>query len=355
MRVNNLQKYAVMALVLSFVQGCMDNPIIKKDKALVVTTFAVQKPIETQYRNFKGTVVPADLTPLSFRVEGEIDAIPVHNGQQVKKGQLLAKLDDSKQRQQLSDAQAQYELAVKQQNRAQDLILKKMISQSELDELTTRKRITEVDFEVAKNRLKYTRLLAPFDGYVSEVPKQSFESVTPGETVLTLYRDDLVRVLIGISNSVLATINPDLNERTYKVKTTFAGISRPYLLSYYQNSSEPSVGEKAFELWLEMPQVEPPILPGTSASLDVDLVAAGLHVMTGYVVPMTVLDAGNKKGEFYVWKLIDGKAHKQAVEIVQIDKDGVIISKGLHSNDLLINSNLRRLRDNTPVATAEKE
>ena len=355
MSTNNMKKQLVLALLLGLLQGCLDTPVIKERKPLIVTTFAVQKPIETQYRNFKGTVVPADLTPLSFRLEGELDTILVRNGQHVKQGELLARLDDSKLRQQLADTQAQYELAVKQQRRAQDLIKRKMISQSELDQLTTSKRIAQVNFDVAKNRLKYTHLIAPFSGYISDVPKQSFESVNPGETILTIYRDDVVRVRVNISNSVLATINPDINERNYKVQTTFSGDDRTHTLDYYQHTSEPVEGGSAFAFWLEMSQVEPSILPGTSVNLNVDLVEAGLNIITGYVVPMTVLDAGSKKGEFYIWKLIDGKVHKQLVDVIQVNKDGAIISKGLHSDDILVSSHLRRLRDNTVVITAEKE
>lgn len=355
MKTNKIIKFAITALLIGLIQGCLDKPEIREGKPLMVTTFTVQKPVETQYRNFKGTVIPADLTPLSFRVEGELDKILVRNGQKIKKGQLLAQLDDSKQRQQLADTKAQYSLAVKQLNRAKDLLTKKMISQSELDELSTNKRITEVNYEVAKNRLKYTRLVAPFSGYVSEIPKESFESVNPGEIILSVFRDDVVRVRIGISNSVLASLNPDLDVRTYKVNTTFSSDTRNHILTYYKHASEPAEGESAFEFWLEMPQVEPPILPGTSANLNVDLIAAGLRIISGYTIPMTALDAGVNKGEFYVWKLIDGKTHKQLVEIVQISKEGVIISQGLHSGDMLVNSQLNRLRDNTPAATANKE
>ncbi|MGB5445393.1 MAG: efflux RND transporter periplasmic adaptor subunit [Psychromonas sp.] len=352
---NNIKKLAVMALLLGLIQGCQDETQSKVDKPLMVTTFTVQPPIETQYRDFKGTVVAADLTPLSFRLEGELNEILVRNGQHVQQGELLAKLDDRKLRQQLADTQAQYELAVKQQHRAQELLTKKMASQSEFDEISTSRRIAQVNFEVAKNKLNYSNLVAPFSGYISDVPKQSFESVNPGETILTIYRDDVVRVRINISNNVLATINPDINERNYKVRTTFSGDSKSYILNYYQHSSEPAEGENAFNFWLQMAQVKPPILQGTSANLHVDLVEAGLNIITGYVVPMTVLDAGSRENEFYIWKLIDGKVHKQSVDIIQIIKEGVIISKGLHSGDILVNSNLRRLRDKAVVATAEKE
>ena len=355
MRAKNVKKYAAMALLLGLLQGCQDEMVIRERKPLEVSTYTVEQPLETQYRDFKGTVIPADLTPLAFRIEGELEAIPVRTGQKVKKGELLARLDDSKMRQQLADAQAQYELAIKQHKRGQDLIKKKMISQSELDELTANKRIAEVNYKVAKNNLEYTRLVAPFSGYVSEVPKESFESVNPGETIVSIYRDDVVRVRIAISDTVLATIDPDSRNRNISLKTTFSGDHKERYLSYYEHSSEPVEGGAAFEILMQMPQVEPPILPGASANMEVDLAAAGLSMMTGYQIPMTALDAGRKDGEFYIWKLVDGKTQKKAVNVTQIKEDGAIVPKGVIQGDVLVNSNLRRLREGAAVATAEKE
>lgn len=345
----------LMLLAMFLLFACQDKSTIKTPSPLIVNTFTVQDAIDIRYRTFKGTVVPADLTPLSFRLEGELDGISVRTGQKVKKGQLLAQLDDSKLKQQFADAQAKYQLAKKQLQRGQKLSTTKMISKSALDELISTAQMTEVNFKIAENNLKYSQLTAPFSGYIAEVPKQSFESVKPGETILTLYRDDIVRVHIDISNSVLAAINPDMNKQKQKVTTTFSNDPQIYTLHYYQHTSEPASGESAFQLWLEMPQVKPRILPGTSANINVDMLQASLHVVSGYQVPMTVLDAGNKDNEFYIWKFIDGKVHKQVVDVIQINKEGAIIKSGLKNGDVLVSSNLRKLRENAIVTATEKE
>lgn len=352
---NKLFKYAALPLSVALLAGCGQDTVVRERAQTMVSTYEVQKPIQNQYRNFKGTVAPADITSLSFRIEGELQGIVVKTGQHVHKGDLLAQLDDSKLRQQLADAQAQYELAVKQQSRGQDLRKKKMISPSELDELTANRKIAQVAYEVAKNNLEYSRLVAPFDGFVSEIPKESYESVNPGETVLSVYRDDVVRVRVGVSDIVLATIDPDDDTREYAIPTRFSGDERQFAVNYYEHSSEPVSGGNAFELWLEMPQVEPPILPGTTANLDVDMLAAGLSYTQGYSVPMTAIDAGDKHGEFYIWKYRDGTVHKQGVEIVKVTSEGAIISKGVQSGEQLVNSNLKKLRDKAMVTIVGKE
>lgn len=355
MRIQDYFKGSALLLVLGVLQGCADESAIKERKATTVSTVEIGAPLVNQYRNFKGTVAAADLTPLSFRVEGKIEAILVRKGQKVKKGELLAKLDTSKLRQQFADAQAQYELTIKQHARAKDLLSRKMVSQSEFDELTASKRMAFVNFKIAKNNLEYTRLVAPFDGYVSEVPKKAFENASPGEDILSVYRGDVVRIRVAVSDSVLSMINPNSETDNYKVRTRFFGDDREFVSTYYQHSSEPAQGSNAFEFWLEMEQVSPAILPGTSASLDVDLVAAGLRVMPGYQLPMTALDAGENKNEFYVWKIENNTVNKQRVNIIQITSGGAIVSSGVAMGEVIVNSNLRKMREDAVVFVVNKE
>lgn len=354
MQGDTLKKLILVVLGAVLLQGCNEKSTIEEAAPLSVSTISIEKTIDNQFRNFKGQVMPADLTPLSFRIEGELDAILVRPGQKVRKGEMLAKLDADKLRQQLTDAQVQYELALKQYRRGSDLLKRKMVSQSEYDELTANLSLADVTFQAAKNKLEYSRLVAPFDGYVSDVPKKSFESVSPGEMILSVYRGDIVRVRIAISDTVLSMINPDREVRNYAVKTTYSGDSREFILNYYEHSSEPVEGGNAFEFWLEMPQVTPAILPGTSANLEVDLVEAGLGTLQGYQVPMTALDAGNKPGEFFIWKVTDDTVNKVPVEIVKINSLGAIVSKGIKVGDQVVNTGLRKLRDNTVVVVANE-
>lgn len=350
-----ISKLALLPFLVLFLSSCQktDQTIEKPD--LVFSGFTVQHSVENQYRNFKGAVIPADLTPLAFRIGGELTEVFVKAGQKVKKGQLLAKLDDSRLQQQLIDAKAQYELAVKQQQRGQSLSQQNMISASELDELTANKRIAEVRNKSAANQLNYSKLYAPFNGYISDIPKKSHESVNPGETIVSIYRDDIVQIRIGVSDVVLAMINPTAKTKQYDIRTTFAGESRSFMINYQEHTSEPVEGGNAFEIILEMPQVSPAILPGSTANLDVDMAQAGLNPVTGYQVPMTAIDAGDQHGQFYIWKYIDGNAHKQEVEITEINQDGAVIIKGLAQGDIIINSNLKKLRDDAPVKIAVED
>ncbi len=206
----------------------------------------------------------------------------------------------------------------------------------------------------ATNQLNYTRLFAPFSGKVSDVFKQRFERVAAGEPVLNLYQNDLVYVRIELSDNVLAQVNPNSKNMSYKPRATFSGLTDSYPLDYLEHTSEPNSETQTYEMYLTMPQPEKEILPGTSVSVMVDMVEAGISSIDGYNVPMTALQAGNDSYEFSVWKVNGNEVTKVPVDITQINGEGAIVSSGVSQGDVLVNSNLRKLREGKYVEVVEK-
>ncbi len=342
---------SILALLLT--QGCTNEEVSQGVSPLAVSTLTISAPIEAQHRSFKGQVIPADQTPLSFRVEGELISRLVIEGQQVKKGEVLAKLDDKKLRQKLSDANAQFALTNKQLKRGKEMIARQMISKAELDELTANMRLARANYQAAKQNTHYSILTAPFDGVISELHKEQFESINPGETVVTMYQNDQVYVQIQLSDTVLAMLNPDRNQINYKPLASFSGSNETYTLSYLEHTSEPSPQSHTYDMWLKMPQITPSILPGTSVNVEVDLLAAGLRIPSGYQVPMSALQAGKEEGQFFVWKWFDGEVHRKEVAVEQINSDGAIVANGVAEGDVLVSSSLRKLREGQMVIKAE--
>ncbi|OAJ94232.1 efflux RND transporter periplasmic adaptor subunit [Vibrio bivalvicida] len=347
------KSYVLTILSVLLLSACTPETAHRDANPLIVDTFNVEAASQSQFRNFNGQVMPAELTPLAFRLDGEIASILVKEGDNVTKGQAIALLDNSKAKQQLNDAQAKYELALKQVKRGQELRKSKMISSAELDELTANFQLAQANLGSAKATMKYMRLRAPFDGVISSVDKKKFENISPGEQVISLYQASQVYVKIEVSDSVLALLNPQTNAQDYQPMATFSGHSGSYPISYYEHTSELHPQSQTYELWLKMPQVEQPILPGTSAKVSVDLVKAGLDTFKAYQLPMTAIDPGRQPQDFYVWKHEQGEAHRYPVIVDQITGNGALVGTGVEKGDVLINSNLRKLRDGMKIKGAE--
>ncbi|MEZ9058876.1 efflux RND transporter periplasmic adaptor subunit [Vibrio pelagius] len=342
MKFNKLAVVVASTLVLA---ACNNETAHREQPTLTVSTFEVKAPLKEQFRNFNGQVMAAELTPLAFRIAGEIDQVLVEAGDVVKKGQLLATIDGDTYRQDVVDAQSQYDLAKKQLARGKEMFASKMLSKSEFDQLTANFRLASANLASAKQALGYTELHAPFTGTVSTVDKKQFENTTPGETLLNLYQNDKVYVRIQVSDSILAAISPDMRSNSYRPNATFGGIDGAYPLTYLEHTSELHPQSRTYEFWMSMPQLETPVMPGTSVTVNVDMAKAGLSDVQGYQLPMTTLQAGSADNEFYVWKLEDGQAYKNLVEVEKISGQGALIAHGVEQGDQLINSNLRKLRD----------
>ncbi len=342
------------AVALILLTGCQSDNQDTSEQPLYVSAVSVGSPVKSQYRAFKGLVVPAEQTPIAFRRAGEIQHVLVKAGDLVKKGQMLAKLDDSKEKQAVNDAEAQYSLAIRQLKRGEELYGRQMISKAELDELTANKELAEANFYSATNQLNYTRLFAPFSGKVSDVFKERFERVAAGESVLELYQNNLVYVRIELSDNVLAQVNPNSENMSYKPRATFSGVTNSYSLDYLEHTSEPNAETQTYELYLTMPQPEKEILPGTSLNVMVDMVEAGISSIDGYMVPITTLQAGRESNQFSVWKVESDRVANVPVHISQVNGQGAIVSSGVKQGDVLVTSNLRKLRDGKHVEVVEK-
>ncbi|WP_407333903.1 efflux RND transporter periplasmic adaptor subunit [Enterovibrio sp. 27052020O] len=345
---------AAIASVLLLVGCSEDNANVVVEQPLYVSTVAIDAPVKNQFRVFKGQVVPAEQTPIAFRTTGEIRDVLVKAGDKVTAGQLIAQLDDNSVQQALNDTRAQYSLASKQWERSKDLFKRAMISQAELDELSANRQLAKAQYELAKNQLAYTQLKAPFSGTVSDVFKERFERVQAGEPVVNLYQDDKVYVQIELSDNVLAMITPTGRSVSYRPMVSFSGVNAEHQMHYLEHTNEPSQQTGAYAMWLERDQIDPPILPGTTATVAVDMVEAGITAVDGYQVPMTALQAGNEQGRFYVWKLNDDQVNRVEVVVSKVNGDGAIIASGIVEGDVLVNSNLRKLREGKQVDTAEK-
>ncbi|MEI6896628.1 MAG: efflux RND transporter periplasmic adaptor subunit [Psychromonas sp.] len=320
---------------------------------LKVNTVTVSKAINNQYRTFNGQVVAAELTPLSFMLKGKISSITVKEGALLKKGQIIATLDDTKPKQALFDAQAKLKLALKRQQRGKELFNKKMISKAEFDSLNTNYKLSKALHGLTQSQFNYTRLRAPYDGIVSVIDKQKFENVVPGERVISLYQNDKVYLQISLSDSMLSVLNPQTNINQYKPIATFAGHPTQYPVSYLEHTSELHPENQTYQLWMSMPQTIPEILPGTSVQVLVDMEKVSAAKSHGFTLPLTAIDSASTRSEFKVWKLIQGHAYNRPITIGKINSQGAVVVSGIETGDVIINSSLSKLREGMQVEVTE--
>ncbi|WP_342128675.1 efflux RND transporter periplasmic adaptor subunit [Hydrogenophaga sp. OTU3427] len=113
-----------------------------------------------------GSLKSRQSVTLRPEVAGRVAEIAFADGARVRKGQLLLRLDDTLQKAELSQAEAQLSIARANLKRNQELVAENFVAQRVLDESRASLQVAEAQVALAQARLGRMRLLAPFDGTV---------------------------------------------------------------------------------------------------------------------------------------------------------------------------------------------
>jgi membrane fusion protein (multidrug efflux system) len=113
-----------------------------------------------------GTLRSRQSVVLRPEVAGRVARIAFEDGARVSKGRLLVQLDDSLQRAELSQAQAQLSIAQANLNRNRELVAQNFVAQRVVDESAANLQVAQAQVALAQARLGRMRISAPFDGTV---------------------------------------------------------------------------------------------------------------------------------------------------------------------------------------------
>ena len=164
------------------VAGCGHKPDTGEPKtpAIIVHVQHVDLQQTPETYEVVGTVRPKVSATVSAKVMATIEAIAVKAGDNVKAGDLLAKLDDRELRAESDRAKSDYD-------RVKSLLEQQIIAQSEFDQVNAR-------YRVAQAALSYARVTAPFDGVVASKQCDAGDLTAPNKPLFTIEQTNVFRL-----------------------------------------------------------------------------------------------------------------------------------------------------------------
>lgn len=138
----------------------------KKSKVLNVRAVKVQEQDLSDALYVSGSLLPDEEVDLTFETSGKITEIYFKEGAFVKKGQLLAKINDASLQAQLKKLEVQLKLYQDRLYRQNALLEKEAVSKEAFQEAETSLATLEAEIELVKANIAYTELRAPFDGVI---------------------------------------------------------------------------------------------------------------------------------------------------------------------------------------------
>lgn len=184
-------------LTLVLLAGCG-----KKDAVAVRTSDQVQ-PVEVtaitrqdlaETLNLVGSVAANESATIRPEISGLVRAIHFEEGQAVKKGQLLVKIDDAELRAQFAQSEARFQLAELNLKRAERLGESQSNSVADVDRARSEYASAKSELELIRVRLERSEIRAPFDGVLGARTLSPGDYVTSQSVITTI--DDLSRLKI---------------------------------------------------------------------------------------------------------------------------------------------------------------
>ena len=149
-------------------------------------------------KQFPGKLLPVEQSKLSFEIPGKIKNIYVDVGDNVKEGQVLAKLDDREAIARLNQVKASYDLSKQVFERFQDLRKQGHISIQELDKAISDLTIAKSEYEFYEVKLEQTSLISPYDGVIQNRFLDSGTVINQGIPILEVIDSNYVEAHISM-------------------------------------------------------------------------------------------------------------------------------------------------------------
>ena len=300
------------------------------------------KPIEHQ---LFARVDNRDSLDLKFEVSGQLISLPIRAGQSIKKGELIAALDAREHKLALDYANTSLSLATQELARMEKLYGRGMVSKSTFDEASTRHKLMRIDLEQAKEVVRDSQILAPFDGIVLQRLKQNYGAVVAGDVIARLTRSDTLELVTDLPEILLETINQQGINSAYARFT--AHPDRQWPLTWVEQHAQISPGMPVFETRFildKLPHWQP--LQGMTAQIVLQLTPT----LQQTLVPTAALQA-DVDGSFFVWitSAPDYTVNKRPVDVGTPSPDWVPVIAGLTHGDTVIAAGGSSLREGDKI------
>src|SRR5437879_3159770 len=154
--------------VLVKVIGHSSSDDMRRLNAPLVQTEPARRDTVLYQLKFTGDVIPIQQATIIAKVGGTLERVFVDMGTQVKEDQILALIDTVELSQQYQQMSASYTNARINYDRTKQLAEQNLLARQDLDNAEAAMKVSKANYEMAKTRLAYARITAPFSGTVTK-------------------------------------------------------------------------------------------------------------------------------------------------------------------------------------------
>lgn len=311
----------------------------EKSEALPVIVDTVLSDENSENIEALGTGRAVRFVTLYPETAGEIMALSVKPGDEVKKGQLILTLDVRDAELAKKVAETKVLEARRLAARSSELQKKKITSKANVDDAQTRLERAELELDQAIEALEDRKVLAPFDGVIGIPNVEPGDRVTTTTALMTL--DDRSQLIVEFEVPELFISRLSLGNKIVAQTPTFE--RKQFMGSITAIDSRIDPSSRSVKVRALLPNNADLLRPGMSFSTRVKLKGE-----TYPLIPELALLWS--KGKSYVWKITNKRAKRTPVEIIKRLNSTLLVQGELARGDLVVVEGVQRLREDAKVS-----
>ena len=335
-----------------------------KEVARPVKMISVTSAGPMQKFSFPGTVRASQRVDLSFMVPGPLVELPINEGQNVKQGDLIARIDPKDFKTRLREAEGQlakakaaldrakteYSRIVRIQKQDPGAASESMVDRRRAAVDAARAQVESLKAAVdgARNQLGYTYLRAAFTGIIAKRYVDNFQDVRAKQPIVSLQDVSHIEILIDLPEMLMAKIKKGT---TLSFAEFVSAPGKKYELTKKEISTQADPKTQTYQVVLLMKAPEGVrILPGMTANVTL-YTLLGKSTGEQFLIPAIAVFADDE-GNSNVWVVDEKtmKVHKQKVTTGElVGTDSIRIISGLKSGQRIAVSGVAQLQEGMKV------
>ena len=282
----------------------------------------VQKLAPTLLRDrlsLPGIVEPWERLEILSEVRGAVAEVFVVEGDQVKQGDLIARIDTKDYENTLRSIKAAYNLAATNLKRLSGLREQEIIAQSELDAIKAEAQTLEADLAIAELQLERCYIRSAISGVVNELPAKKGLYLAVGDPVVTVLDIKRVKINVGIPET-----DVDAVRKINRFEVIIEALdNRNITAKKYFLAVAPDSQAQMYRLELEIPNDSGAILPGMFARVEI----IKQEFPDAIAIPLYAVITRDNKHHVYIEE--DNIAALREVKLGILDGWQIQVSEGL--------------------------
>lgn len=340
---------AVVVAGALLITGC-DKPIEPSSSVEVIRPaqiLEITPEDATAKLRFPGRIRASERAELSFNLAGYLASFKPNEGFPVKKGEVVATLEDRVLKARVSAAKAEFDRAKTDLDRYQRLWnTERAVARSEVDDRISKLELAKTNLAAAEQDLADTVLRAPFDGVITRRRVETFASVQAKQPIADLQNLDKLEIVIHVPERTFRTEKP--RTQALAVFDGLDDLAIPLTLKSYTTETDPQT--QTYEVVLTVDRIPEglSLLPGMPVTV-MPFINAGNDASPEIWIPISAVTTRADKGQF-VWSVDqEGVVRPQSIQTGEVRGGQVKVLNGLSANQRIITAGIASLKAGSKV------